>query len=33
MPEGDQLASKTDLKGIITYCNANFVEASGYCRR
>ena len=24
------LASKTDLKGIITYCNPDFVKASGY---
>lgn len=30
MPDGVQLASKTDLKGIITYCNADFIEASGF---
>ncbi len=30
MPDGVLLASKTDLKGVITYCNADFIEASGY---
>jgi len=32
MQDGDLLASKTDLKGIITYCNDAFVEASGFTR-
>ncbi|HZW26661.1 MAG TPA: methyl-accepting chemotaxis protein [Gallionella sp.] len=32
MPDGVLLASKTDLKGIITYCNDDFIEASGYSR-
>lgn len=30
MPDGVLLASKTDLKGVITYCNADFIRASGY---
>ncbi len=30
MKEGDVIVSKTDLKGIITYCNHTFVEISGY---
>ncbi|HEX5338491.1 MAG TPA: PAS domain-containing protein, partial [Gallionella sp.] len=30
MPDGAQLTSRTDLKGIITYCNDEFIEASGF---
>jgi methyl-accepting chemotaxis protein len=30
LPDEVLLASKTDLNGIITYCNPDFVEASGY---
>jgi len=30
MTEGSILVSKTDLKGIITYCNRDFIELSGY---
>jgi len=29
-PEGRTLVSVTDLKGRITYCNASFIEVSGY---
>ncbi|MFZ3017470.1 MAG: methyl-accepting chemotaxis protein, partial [Gallionella sp.] len=32
MPDGVLLASKTDLNGVITYCNDDFIEASGYSR-
>ncbi len=32
IPEGEVLVSKTDLKGVITYCNATFIETSGYSR-
>ena len=32
MLDDELLASKTDLKGIITYCNDAFVEASGFSR-
>jgi PAS domain S-box-containing protein len=32
VPEGDVLVSKTDLKGIITYCNNTLIEVSGYSR-
>ena len=31
-PSDQTLVSITDLKGRITYCNANFVEVSGYSR-
>jgi aerotaxis receptor len=31
-PSGESLISVTDLKGRITYCNAAFVEVSGYSR-
>ena len=31
-PTGRSLVSVTDLKGRITYCNAAFVEASGFAR-
>ena len=31
-PAGATLVSTTDLKGRITYCNANFIEVSGYTR-
>lgn len=30
MKEGSILVSKTDLKGIITYCNKDFIEISGF---
>lgn len=30
MDEGAMLASQTDLKGIITYCNPDFIKASGF---
>ena len=30
MREDDFIVSKTDLKGVITYCNRIFVEFSGY---
>lgn len=30
MREGDFIVSKTDPKGIITYCNPIFIEFSGY---
>ncbi len=30
MNEGSILVSKTDLKGIATYCNREFIEISGY---
>jgi methyl-accepting chemotaxis protein len=29
-PQGCVLVSKTDTKGIITYCNRSFIEISGY---
>ncbi len=32
IPEGEVLVSKTDLKGIINYCNQTLIEVSGYCR-
>lgn len=32
VPEGDVLVSKTDLNGIITYCNNTLIEVSGYGR-
>jgi PAS domain S-box-containing protein len=32
IPEGEVLVSKTDLNGIITYCNNTFIEVSGYHR-
>jgi len=32
VPEGEILVSKTDLNGIITYCNLIFVKVSGYSR-
>ena len=31
-PPGEYLVSKTDLKGVITYCNDAFVELSGFDR-
>lgn len=33
VPEGEVLVSKTDLRGIITYCNRAFLEVSGFCER
>ncbi len=30
MKEGSILVSKTDLKGVITYCNQDFIEISGF---
>jgi len=33
LPEGTMLVSSTDLKGVITFCERNFVEASGYLER
>ncbi|MFA6015231.1 MAG: methyl-accepting chemotaxis protein [Gallionellaceae bacterium] len=33
MPDGVLLASKTDLKGIITHCNVDFIEASGFAEQ
>ncbi len=30
VPEGEVLVSKTDLKGIVTYCNRIFSEISGF---
>ncbi|MBQ0961346.1 PAS domain-containing protein [Ideonella sp. 4Y11] len=32
LPPGASLVSTTDLKGRITYCNAAFIEVSGYTR-
>jgi len=32
LPAGQTLVSVTDLKGRITYCNASFVEVSGFSR-
>ncbi|MFA6920632.1 MAG: SpoIIE family protein phosphatase [Gallionella sp.] len=32
VPEGEVLVSKTDLEGIITYCNNTLIEVSGYNR-
>lgn len=32
IPEGEVLVSKTDLAGIITYCNSAFIDACGYSR-
>lgn len=32
LPDGMVVVSKTDLKGVITYCNEAFVEASGRTR-
>jgi len=32
IPEREVLVSKTDLKGVITYCNIIFIEVSGYSR-
>lgn len=29
-PDGKLIVSRTDLKGVITHCNASFVEMSGY---
>jgi len=31
-PDGRLIVSRTDLKGIITHCNASFVAMSGYTR-
>lgn len=33
LPEGEVLVSRTDLKGVITYCNRAFIEISGYGER
>ena len=33
VPEGVVLVSKTDLKGVITYCNRAFLDVSGYGER
>ncbi|HZW25699.1 MAG TPA: SpoIIE family protein phosphatase [Gallionella sp.] len=33
IPEGAVLVSKTDLKGVITYCNRTFSDISGYSDR
>jgi aerotaxis receptor len=32
LPDGVVIVSKTDLKGVITYCNKAFVEISGRSR-
>jgi aerotaxis receptor len=32
LPDGTNLVSTTNLKGIITYCNPGFIETSGYTR-
>jgi len=32
-PEGETLVSTTDLQGRILYCNAAFIEVSGYVRQ
>jgi len=32
LPDGTNLVSTTDLKGIIRYCNPGFIEVSGYAR-
>ena len=32
VPEGTVLVSRTDLRGIVTYANENFVKISGYTR-
>jgi PAS domain S-box-containing protein len=32
LPDGAVIVSKTDLKGVITYCNSTFVEISGFSR-
>lgn len=32
LPDGAVIVSKTDLKGVITYCNSTFVEVSGFSR-
>jgi PAS domain S-box-containing protein len=31
-PAGAVLISKTDVKGVITYCNEEFINVSGYSR-
>ena len=31
IPEGARLISATDTRGVITYCNEEFIQASGYC--
>lgn len=33
MKEGQLLVSKTDLKGVITFCNPDFIEISGYSEK
>ena len=33
MAEDDFIVSKTDLKGLITYCNRIFIEISGYSEK
>ena len=33
MKPGEFIVSKTDLKGLITYCNETFIEMSGYSER
>ncbi len=33
LPDGAMLVSKTDLKGLITYCNPEFIETSGFSER
>ncbi|BCB27559.1 hypothetical protein SKTS_24450 [Sulfurimicrobium lacus] len=33
LPDGAMLVSKTDLKGVITYCNLEFIETSGFSER
>ena len=33
LPDGAMLVSSTDMKGVITSCERNFVEASGYTER
>src|SRR5574340_250479 len=32
LPDGAVIVSKTDLKGVITYCNSTFAEVSGFSR-
>jgi methyl-accepting chemotaxis protein len=33
LKEGSSIVSKTDLKGLITYVNADFIEASGFTEK
>lgn len=33
LQDGTMLVSSTDLNGVITFCNRNFIEASGYSEK